>query len=529
MTTLRAIIWCAVSTEVQADDEKMSLPEQEREARELCAREGWRIVDVMVVPGHSRDYIDIHELAADARRAGIDAFDRLLEHFKKRDFDVLVCRDSERFARTQSLHSYIVESVIHIGARIYAYADRMSWVDESNFRMFIMVAGYKAASDIERLVMGRRRAMDAAVERGLPTTSSVILSHRIVRDDRGRAVAIVVNEEKRPAFEAAARLLLEGVGWREIETELFERYGYVDDAGKPYKRLAMYTWFHNPMFWGHSARHWRMDSMRTETWVFDESEVPPPGVKLYRNRLPPMLTGSLAEQVKSEMRRRNLMIRGNARPRRTQAFSGLCICQSCGYYMVYHGNKGYPGYKCVSRWWKDDLRPDCDNTLYIQEYAVRAWIDKRLRRMLQRNRARAFLPDRRAEDRRRALDNARKELEKVEAQAERLINKQSSAPLELTDMYDEQLVILADRRRILKHSISSLERERAKSETRDAEQAFETIRALGLEAFWQLPGTRINQLLFALFGDTCLYVQDGEIVRIGERPPHKRHTRRRSY
>src|SRR4051812_40175169 len=109
MTPIRAVIWCAVSTKVQASDELASLPDQEANQRALCVANGWQIVDVLRVPGHSRRYIDIHKLAAHARAEGVDAFDRILDLWEREAFDVLICRDGNRFARTQSLHAYFVE------------------------------------------------------------------------------------------------------------------------------------------------------------------------------------------------------------------------------------------------------------------------------------------------------------------------------------------------------------------------------------------------------------------------------------
>ena len=102
---MRAILWLAVSTVAQADDEKNSIPSQERQAREYITRENWTIVDVLKVPGHSRRYVDIHECNRDMKERGIFAFDRLLQHWRDQDFDVLVVRDGSRFARTQALHA----------------------------------------------------------------------------------------------------------------------------------------------------------------------------------------------------------------------------------------------------------------------------------------------------------------------------------------------------------------------------------------------------------------------------------------
>jgi hypothetical protein len=54
LTAFRAAIFAAVSTASQAADDRDSLPEQIRRAREVCQREGWREVALLQVPGQSR-------------------------------------------------------------------------------------------------------------------------------------------------------------------------------------------------------------------------------------------------------------------------------------------------------------------------------------------------------------------------------------------------------------------------------------------------------------------------------------------
>jgi DNA invertase Pin-like site-specific DNA recombinase len=150
MSPLRAAIWCAVSTHAQHEPEKVSLPEQEEQSRLHAQKNGWQVVDLMKVPGHSRRYIDFHELAADAAEEGIDAFYRLKAHWEAKDFDVLIIRDGDRFARTQALHAYITEQIIKCGATIFSLADGL--IDERNYRMWIAMSGFKAAGEIDRLV-----------------------------------------------------------------------------------------------------------------------------------------------------------------------------------------------------------------------------------------------------------------------------------------------------------------------------------------------------------------------------------------
>jgi DNA invertase Pin-like site-specific DNA recombinase len=193
---LCAILWCAVSTAGQAADDKDSLPTQEADARSLCEREGWRIADVLRVPGHSRRYIDIHECARDMRLEGIDAFDKLIRHWEAGDFDVLLVRDASRFARTQALHAYVVERTIDSGARIFSLQD--GFIDETNYRMWIAMGGYSAAGEIDNLKKKRQIGFDARARRGLPVNAKVVASHKLLRDEKtGKALKVVIDGDKR--------------------------------------------------------------------------------------------------------------------------------------------------------------------------------------------------------------------------------------------------------------------------------------------------------------------------------------------
>ncbi|MBZ0275370.1 MAG: recombinase family protein, partial [Anaerolineae bacterium] len=222
-----------MSSRAQNEPDKISLPQQETDARALAEGNGWLIADILRVPGHSRRYIDFHRLASDAAKQGVDAFHRLQHHWEAQDFDVMIVRDGDRFARTQALHAYVVERTINIKARIYSLQD--GWIDDTNYRMFIAMSGYKAAGDIDRLVKARDRAITARAQRGLPITSRIPMSHQVVRDQTtGKAICLQVNEDKRRLWTDLAELILEGVAWFSIEDELFNRYGHVRDNGERY-------------------------------------------------------------------------------------------------------------------------------------------------------------------------------------------------------------------------------------------------------------------------------------------------------
>src|SRR5258707_14608521 len=116
--TLRAVIWCAVSSEKQTQDDKDSLPAQERQAKAFIEKEGWKLVEVLRVRGFSRTFINVEDYRLAMREAGHDAFDRLTELWANEAFDVLIVRDMDRLGRTQTLLSFMVETTISIGSPI---------------------------------------------------------------------------------------------------------------------------------------------------------------------------------------------------------------------------------------------------------------------------------------------------------------------------------------------------------------------------------------------------------------------------
>ena len=521
---LRAILWIAVSSKAQAEDDKTSLPAQEAAARAICQREGWQVVDVLTVPGHSRNYIDIHEMAAAMRAERIFAVDDLLKHFKARDFDVLVVRDTERFARTQSAHSYIIEStILKAGARIFSLVD--GWIDENNYNMQISMGGYKAASDIRRVVKNRVPTLHKIAQRGIPHNASNARTHILIRDASGRPAALVVNERLRPLLDDATALLIEGVSYNAIERQLFERFGHINPrTGRAYAPRTIYQWLHNPTTWGHQVVNLKGvdNGQRKGTWAFDESVPVPEGVTVYRNTHPPVFEGKQAERIKLELRRRNETVRGSARPYRTKRFSGLLLCDACGFHLAYNGGEGYPYYRCNSRY-SARSRPGCDvDAPLISERSVQYWFDRNLRLMLADADPAAILPTEYREKRTSAqvrLTSIQHEIATITEQAHRLIEKQSTAPEILRDAYDDQINIVAAQLESAKQALARLEREAAREDTQAQKRAYDEIAALEIDEFWRLPDTKINQILHGLLAGMRLVVRDKYIVGAIEAPP----------
>lgn len=515
MAVLRAIIWCAVSTKAQIDDEKFSLPAQEADARALAESKGWQVVDVLIVPGHSRRYKDFNELAAAAARKGIDAFYRLQEHWQRGDFDMLICRDGDRFARSQGLFGRIVEEVVESAdAEIWSLTDGV--VNKHNYRMWIAMVGYRAASDVDRLVKYRREAMNKRAEKGLPTSARIVESHRLIRDETGKAVKLVVDETKRRLWNDIATLLLEGVGFAQMERELYRRFGHVNDDGKPYRMHFVYGIIKNPSFWGHSSRYYSRAGrhlLRGATWVYDPSEPLPEGVMMFRNTHEAVYTGEQGERVIAELIRRTTTMRGKARPHATSRYSGLILCGSCTRYMVYHHHP--PAMTCATNHYKRAVCYSEPHRTRMEN--VNRHIDTLLHGIVESGTLTDIYTDLTVNDHDQRLAELEKEIDGLESGARRLIHKQLGAPDSLSSMYDDELVGLGERLSILRSELVRLRSEQ-KRDLPSEQRTVEDLRTMTVEGFWKFPEREQNQFLHRIFGKRRLVFLNGEFKGTTDAP-----------
>lgn len=537
---LRAIIWCAVSTKAQAgtaaprktkkrqttsyydnlEDEKASLRAQEDNGRELCARMEWRVVDVLKVPGHSRDYIDFHELAADAAKEGIDAFYGLEAHWGAKDFDVLVVRDGDRFARTQSLHAYISEMTVwKADAFIYSLADGK--VDKQNVAMWTAMSGYKATNDNRERVKKHYDGMNLNARLGRPTGSRVLLSHKLIRNDKGKAEKLIVDESKRGMWNDIATLLIEGTPWHALENELYSRFKHGMGTEKPYPPRYFHHVLNHPTFWGHAARRFSASKHPNRhnrgAWVFDENEPLPDGVIMYRNVYEPVYTGEQAEMVKAELRRR-MDIRGRAKPQNSYMFSGLLVCDVCGHHMSYSPDKsGWRSLRCNTGY---KLRPSpaqCDQRRLISEKNARMQINELLLRVVEAGSLNALFEDKRERESEAAIRRQQltDEIAGLEAQARALIVNQSKAHSALQGTYDEEIQWVGEQLNARRAQLAQVEREITPPTAEvHQERTLKELSEMSLEKFWQQPNTFINRTLHTLMGKYRFVVRDGRIIGV---------------
>jgi hypothetical protein len=518
-------LWVAVSSRAQAASEKESLPAQERDERAVCLERGWDVAEVLTVPGFSRDYIDIHKCADEMAAQGIVAFKRLIDLWQRRAFDFLICRDGERFARTQTLFSYIVETTIkEIGARIYSLADGL--IDENNYRLWIAMGGYKAASDIDRLVRARKKAMAAKAAKGLPTSSRVLLSHRVERDEKHRAVRLVVDESKRSLFDDLYKLILEHVPWNLMDAELYRRFGQTNPrTGQPFASGMLYKLVYSPTFWGNSGQfHGNLHG----AWAYDPTCPPPEGVVLHYGTHPPVWTGSQAEAIKAELRRREEIVRGRRRGE-VYRFSGLVICDECRFHLSFHGKKRkkdgsyLEAYQCNSQLkrWRESRH--CPQRRHVSARVIFEYLNALLADLLAHSDDVENYFFRLPQQEQQAVADQVRKLEKAIAGLDErlryLIDAQTDPALSQAarGAYADRIRAVDAEMEARRAELEQLQRQmESPSVLSQRRVALDEIATLGLAAFWAQDRTTINASLHRLFGRYRLRARDGQIVGLAK-------------
>lgn len=503
---LRAYGWVGVSTEAQARSEKESIPAQKRDVEAAAERLGVKLIDILVVPGFSRNYIDFPEMRDDMLRDGIEAPARLQRLWENKGLDLFICKDADRFGRTLPVLSTIAAHIVFTaGARIYVAAKGIM-IDPDNYNMFVAMFGLMAADEVHRLQERYETGMRRRFEDGLPGTNPP-LSHKIVFD--GKTRRLVLDDDKAAFWADLADFFLSGLPYHDLAAAMAGRGHRSPRTGKAYNGMSLRRLLYNPYLWGHVAYRWHGQE---GAWGYDDSQPLPPGTQVIRDSVPAVYEGELALKVQAELRRREAIIRGRTQPDGTHRFTGLFVCGDCGYHMVHVRDRYY----CPTRWIVGREHVTCANTVRIRESTATAQIGLFLERWL--NQPGSDLPRPKAENG-GEIHGALEQLEKDAANLERrirvLIAKQADAPLNVGPLYDEQIQAESARlEAIRERRLALLSRIESSAQRAQREQSREEIAELGVARFFAQSNTAINQMLHRLMGPARFVVDGGEIVDV---------------
>lgn len=269
--TRRAVVWAAVSSRPQA--ERDSIDQQLVDGGALAAAQGWQVVATLVVPGESRDYIDLADALAglDERlRPGEEnAYRRLLDLLAGRAFDVLVCRARDRLGRTDALIAGVEERCRRAGVVVWSIAMPPSGSEAGDL---YVSAVERAGAQREMVELQRRHryGMDGRLRRGEMLSNVVPFGYRaeIVVVGRGVERRAVVEPAEAGAYrELVAETLARGA----TEAALMERMrGQFPDRKWPASSVSYIL--RNPFHVGLVLRRRRQEDAGPLLRVFRPSE-----------------------------------------------------------------------------------------------------------------------------------------------------------------------------------------------------------------------------------------------------------------
>lgn len=515
---LRAIILCAVSTPEQA--KKDSLDTQERDCRDYCKLRDWFVTEVLTVPGQSRNYDNIQDIMA-----AVPAYRRLWELIDARAFDVLVLRSFDRLARDIALMPFLIQRTIRAGAIIYLLQG--GEVNESNYVLAASMASFQAVQPVRTFVEQARESKKERARQGLMGTGSPPLSHKYVRDPvTGKRIKMIVDESRRPLFDAMAELILSHFSWRGFEEELYRRYGIVNPkTGKRYGQMTLWRLVNNPVFWGHtgvrySAEVWNKTGKRvTGAWIFDPDELPPEGMTLFYNTHEAVYTDELGEKIKAELRRRYELVKGASAIHRIFAFSGLLICASCQQSLHRHqdqpnkkrGQGRWTAWSCMSKYYS---RSGCENRKYVPDKAIRAALDERLRELVKTRDLTMLSPVQEA-NQFKQLEKLRRDIGKLDYRISTWIDERTEADETIRHIFTDKISQATRDRKSLHAKLSQLQSEiESDSQHQDRQTALNELVEMTIDKLWELDPREINRILHRLFGMNRLVADQGVIVGI---------------
>lgn len=519
--TLRALIWAAVSTNEQTAEGKNSIPLQIENARALITKNDWIEVDCLIVDGHTRNVRSLHDLAQSAEKQGITAFTRLENWLARGGFDVIICRDANRFARKASLLHAIVEMVIEdCDARIYSLTD--GWVDKRNYSMWAAMQGYKTSNEMRHFRELREAYIVRGIKDGIPPAGILPFTHRSVRNAKGKTIGAELNPDYLPMMYEVAEMFLEGLSLDKIAFELNKR-GYHGSKGGKFQGATIYNVLYTPAVWGNLA-HYHTSQKNSKQqlygrWVFDRDTPPPDGVLVSYDVVPHLYDPDTERRMIAEMLRRSLM-KGNRRPNQTYWMSGLVTCGYCQRNLNLFRHAVIE-MRCITnlRNRKGQLETKCSaprGCAYIKEPALEAGARSFLQILLDGQPIEAFAGQVNTSTETTSYTVYKNEVERLETELTALIRNQIKAPQEASTYYENEIRRVSERLTAVKTLVqqTDLAQRSVQREHEHRQQTIEEIRKMSIEGFFLLSDVEKNKLLHILLGGYRFVSLDGQIIGI---------------
>lgn len=346
---MKCVAYCRVSK--YTDDQLNSLDNQIKHYTELFKKEGYEGAEVGMYYSKEgkREIIDyIPSIFADEGISGTKlknrgAFKYMLECAYRKEFDVILVKNVQRWARNVTDGSDILKKLKVMGIKVIFEDGNLNNFDhEMVINMFFSVAQEESRAKGTAIRFGIKKAQEAG-----KFTATAPYGYA---KEKGYLKAI---PERLEAVKNIYNWYLEGKGIVKIVKEL-NASNVPTQKGRKWSKTQIYNILSNPIYKGQQITHRVMntdvnldqvthkDGDKIYTYKqqkpVDENE----WVRIHKEELR-AVSDEVFEKVQEEHQKRRELLDRNCRPSSKHIFSNLLVCRNCGKTMR---RKKLWGWKC---------------------------------------------------------------------------------------------------------------------------------------------------------------------------------------
>lgn len=324
----RAVIYCRVSTQEQAQRDALAV--QVEEAQNAVKSNEWVLVD---------QYI---EMESGTTKHGRSEYMRLLDDIKdKNKFDIIVIKSLDRLNRSAKNWYLFVEELVNNDKLLYIYMDRAFYKTDDR-----LISGVKAIL-AEQYSRDLSSKINNAHEYRQKNGTTVLINNNTYGYVKNPDKSVSIHPEEAKMIRKIYRLAAQGCGSRTISKILYQD-GIRNRNGNQLEESSIRRIIKNPLFKGvvvMNKRHFDFEKKKEiknpeSEWIYHQGLVPAIVEEELWEKANKMLKLSAA-QVKGAGRQK--------KHRELYDFSGKLTCGECGasYYKTFRRQYSNPEHVIV--------------------------------------------------------------------------------------------------------------------------------------------------------------------------------------
>lgn len=324
----RAVIYCRVSTQEQAQRDALAV--QVQEAQNAVKSNEWVLVD---------QYI---EMESGTTKHGRSEYMRLLDDIKdKNKFDIIVIKSLDRLNRSAKNWYLFVEELVNNDKLLYIYMDRAFYKTDDR-----LISGVKAIL-AEQYSRDLSSKINNAHEYRQKNGTTVLINNNTYGYVKNPDKSVSIHPEEAKMIRKIYRLAAQGCGSRTISKILYQD-GIRNRNGNQLEESSIRRIIKNPLFKGvvvMNKRHFDFEKKKEiknpeSEWIYHQGLVPAIVEKELWEKANKMLKLSAAQVKGAGWQKKH---------RELYDFSGKLICGECGapYYKTFRRQYANPEHVIV--------------------------------------------------------------------------------------------------------------------------------------------------------------------------------------